>query len=447
MRRKTTPLEKSWILYDIGNSAFVLIVVTTIMPIFFKDVAAKGMASSISTANLALAISLSSIILAISAPILGAAADLKKNKKGFWHLFLSGGVLFTLMLTLVGEGAWLWCLAIFVLAKIGWTGANLFYDSMLVDITTKDRLDRISSAGFAWGYLGSLIPFAITIGIILVVRNGSQVAAIPVTAARAAFVVVALWWVGFSWPLHKKYRQIEKQNSVATSISAVFKQLRKTLSEIRKQRDIYLFLLAYFFYIDGIDTVIVIATAYGREIGLSVTLLIMAVFMIQLVAYPFTLLYGRLAHRFSAKIMIGVGIGVYGIIAAIGFFLPAIKNHSHKVGLFWLLAFLVATSQGGIQALSRSFFAKLIPGHRSAEYFGFFNIFGKFATILGPMLMGIIGRLSGHSRYGILSLLILFLFGIIFLYRVKSEEQGERNAQGDDPLDDCRGESQSAGSE
>ena len=426
MKNRLTALEKSWILYDVGNSAFILIVVTTIMPIFFKDVAARGMASSTSTSTLALAISLSSLILAILSPILGAAADLRQNKKKFWNFFLFLGISFTLLLTTIGEDAWLGCLILFVMAKIGFSGANLFYDSMLVEITPPKRMDRVSSAGYAWGYLGSLIPFTLAIAVVMLMRGSNGSVTISPTAARLTFIIAAAWWLIFSLPLNKKYRQPRIKNGQPVPLLQVFKQLRSTLREIRQQKNIYLFLLAYFFYIDGVGTVIVIATAYGREIGLSVTMLILAVFMIQLVAYPFTLLYGWLAHRWSTKFMIFLGIGVYSLISGIGFFLPVIRNHSHKVALFWVLAFLVATSQGGIQALSRSFFAKLIPLERSAEYFGFFNIFGKFATILGPLLMGIIGRLSGHSRYGILSLLILFLFGIVFLSRIKLDDQGEQ---------------------
>ncbi|MDM8523844.1 MFS transporter [Desulfococcaceae bacterium HSG8] len=414
-----TKEEKSWVLYDVANSAFVLIIITTIMPIFFKDIASQGTDNAISTANWGFANSLASLILAFLAPIMGTFADYQHVKKRFLLFFLGVGILSTLLLTTVGEGQWMKCLLIFIFGRIGFAGANLFYDAFLTDVTEEGRMNRISSSGYAWGYIGSVVPFLIVIALIFFGISPGQKAAIPIDSAKAGFVVVALWWLIFSVPLLKHVRQ---KHYIAPSDSPVrdsFIRLMETFKEIRAYRDVFLFLIAYFLYIDGVDTIITMAAAYGRDIGLGISTLILAILMIQIVAFPFALLYGRLADRFSEKTMLYAGIIIYSIITIIGFFLPELPTMRMKVITFWIVAFLVASSQGGIQAISRSFFGKLIPRERSAEFFGFYNIFGKFATITGPLLVGSIGRITGHSRYGVLSILILFIAGGIILTKVR----------------------------
>ena len=414
-----TKEEKSWILYDVANSAFVLIVITTVMPIFFKDVVSKGIANTVATANWGFANSLASLILAVLAPILGTIADYKLLKKKFFIVFLAIGISFTMLLTMVQEGQWLIALMIFVFARIGFAGANLFYDAFLVDVTGKKRMDWVSSCGYAWGYIGGAIPFVAVIVLIVFGKAPGSDAVISTISAKAGFFIVGLWWLVFSIPIIKNVQQTHYIETEAHIVRASFRRLLKTFKAIRNYRNAFLFLIAYFFYIDGVGTIITMATSYGRDVGLGVSMLILSILMIQVVAFPFALLFGKLAGKFTTKNMLYAGIGVYLMITMISFFLPSIPSLHMKSVIFWILAFLVATAMGGVQALSRSFFGQLIPAERSAEFFGFYNIFGKFAAISGPFLMGTIGRITGHTRYGILSILVLFIMGAIVLSRVE----------------------------
>ncbi len=407
---KLSKVEKSWVLYDVANSAFILIVATTVMPIFFKDVASKGIDHAVSTANWGFANSLSSLILAFMAPVLGTLADYRDMKKKFLFFFFFLGVSGTLFLMTIDKGNWLTCLLIYGMARIGFAGANLFYDSFLIDVAEKKRRDWLSSCGYGWGYIGSVIPFLLVIAIVLFYTAPGQDSAFGPNVAKSAFFITAVWWIIFSVPLFKNVRQKYFISPSGQPVRESFSRLYQTFVQIRHHRDAFLLLLAYFFYIDGVNTIIIMATAYGRDVGLGVTFLILAVLMIQVVAFPFALLYGRLAEKFSSKKMIFAGIGIYAIITLIAFFLPAFST-PWKVRTFWLLAFLVATSQGGIQSLSRSFYGNLIPEERSAEFFGFYNIVGKFATIAGPFLVGFFSRFTGESRYGILGIMLLFIVG------------------------------------
>jgi UMF1 family MFS transporter len=416
---KMTKEEISWVLYDVGNSAFVLIMVTALMPIFFKDVAAVGMSGAESTANWGFANSTASLILAVLSPILGAMADYQNMKKRFFLFFFFLGIGFTLLLLFIGEGQWLLCLVLFVFARVGWAGANVFYDAFLLDVTSRKRMDRISTLGYGYGYVGSVIPFLLVIGIIL--GSGMQ-EGLPIGAMRASFVIVALWWLLFSLPAIRNLRQIHYLPADPAYITGSFKRLWRTVKEIRQYKQVFIFLSAYFFYIDGVGTIITMATAYGRDLGFGVTMLIVVLLFIQLVAFPFALLFGRLAGIFSTRRMLMAGIGVYCLATLIAFYLPAIADPVQKNMAFWFIAFLVASSMGGIQALSRSYYGKLIPAEKSAEFFGFYNVFGKFAAISGPLLMGLVGRMTGETRWGILSILLLFVIGSVLLVRVSDSD-------------------------
>lgn len=408
--------EWSWVLYDVGNSAFVLIMVTAIMPIFFKEYAAAGIPAAESTANWGFANAAASTILAVIAPLLGALADYRHHKKRFFLFFLALGVFFTLALPWVGAGQWLLCLALFVLARVGWAGANIFYDSFLTDITVPERMDTISARGYAYGYIGSVVPFVAVIALLLAagMANG-----LPIAATRIGFVLVAFWWLAFSVPLLRNVHHVHFLPASRHPIRDSYRRLLATGEKIRHHRQAALFLLAYFFYIDGVDTVISMAAAYGHDLGFSVPLLIAVLLVIQIVAFPFALLFGRLASKYSTKTMLLAGILVYCLVVGIAFWLPFIANQQVKVGVFWAISFLVASAMGGIQALSRSYFGRLIPAQKSAEFFGFYNVFGKFAAIVGPLLMGVVGRLTGDSRWGILSILLLFIIGAALLCRVR----------------------------
>jgi MFS transporter, UMF1 family len=416
---KFTKQEISWALYDVANSAFVLIIITTIFQIYFKDIASKGIDGSISTSNWGFANALASSIIAVLSPFMGAVGSLKNNKKRLFVFFLFFGILFTLLFTTINEGDWLKCLIIFMLARIGWSGANLFYDAFLVDVTKKERLDWLSSIGFGLGYIGSVIPFLLVITIIIPIQIMNKSKLIPIIPSKISFIIVVVWWFIFSIPMIKNVKQIYFVENNSHFLKDSFKRLFNTFLEIFKNKIILIFLLSYFFYIDGIHTIFSMATAYGRDIGLDQITLITAILFIQIIAFPFTLMFGKLAQKKSPKIMIFIGICIYSIITLIGFFLPSMPTINLKIIFFWILAFLVATSQGGIQALSRSLFSKIIPRERATEFFGFYNIFGKFSIILGPFILGIFTRITGHSKYGILSLLFFFTLGAILLLKVK----------------------------
>ena len=404
--------EKSWVLYDVANSAFVLIMVTAIMPIYFKDVAASGLSDALSTAYWGYANSAAALVLALLAPVLGAFADYKDRKKRLFVAFFLSGLFFTITLCFTDAGQWFSCLVLFVLARVGWAGANIFYDAFLVDITSKKRMDTISARGFALGYIGSIIPFIIVIALIL---SAGLDDGLPVSRVKMGFGVVVVWWLLLAIPAIRHVKQVHFIPIPESPIRSSFKRLISTLKNISEHRQPFLFLIAYFFYIDGVGTVISMSTAYGRDLGFGVGFLIGVLLFIQIVAFPFTLLYGKLSQFFRTKSLLLFGIFIYCLVTLLAFFLPWIEDLSTKTALFWFIAFLVASSMGGIQGLSRSCFGKLIPEEKSAEFFGFYNVFGKFAAITGPFLMGLITNLTGDARWGILAILTLFLLGAYFL--------------------------------
>lgn len=413
---KMTREEISWVLYDVGNSAFVLVMITALMPIYFKDVAAVGMAASTSTANWGFANSTASLILAVLSPLLGAIADYRERKKWFFLFFLFLGVSFCLSLSLVGEGQWVLCLVLFIIARVGWAGANIFYDAFLVDVTSRDRMHTISAKGYGYGYIGSVVPFLVIMGIIFYAGMDDG---LPEKATRACFVLVAIWWLLLSLPAIKNLKQRHSIPLSSFPVFDSFSRLIRTVREIRLHKQPFLFLTAYFFYIDGVGTIISMSTAYGRDLGFGVIFLIVVLLFIQIVAFPFALLFGQLAIIFPVKRMLIVGIAVYCLATFLAFLLPSISTNSMKITLFWIVAFLVASSMGGIQALSRSYFGKLIPAEKSAEFFGFYNVFGKFAAIMGPFIMGVVGYMTGETRWGVLSILLLFVIGGLILLRVE----------------------------
>lgn len=405
---KFTKPEKSWALYDWGNSAYSIIITTAVFPLFYKAAATDaGVELADSTAYLSYTIAIFTFILAMLGPLLGTIADYEGMKKKFFTVFFLLGTISTAMLAFVPEGQWLWLLICYVFAALGATGANLFYDAFIVDITTEKRMNRVSAFGYGLGYIGSTIPFALAILIILLAQN--EVLPLSVTnASRLAFLITAAWWIVFSIPLFRHVKQKHFIKREASPVVQSFRRLNKTIREIRQYRALFLFLIAYFFYIDGVGTIISLSTAYGTDLGLSATSLLIVLFATQVVAAPFAILYGKLSDRFTGKKMLYVGICVYIIVCVYAVFIETIVD-------FWILAMLVATSQGGIQALSRSYFGKLVPKQNANEFFGFYNIFGKFAAITGPLLVGVTSQLTGNSSLGVLSLVVLFIIGLTVL--------------------------------
>ncbi len=411
---KITRTERSWILYDWANSAYSIAITTALLPLFFKSMTdSAGMAASDSTAIWGYTNSIATLLLSISAPILGSIADYKGFKKRFWTFFAMLGVGFTAMLATVPMGSWVVLLSFYILTVIGFAGANIFYDSFLVDTTTHEKMDKVSTYGFAFGYIGSTIPFIISI---LIVALGQGWGLSEPTTYRMGFLITALWWGLFSIPMFKNVQQKHYIEPEKEPLKKSLIRLSHTLKNIRGNRKVFLFLLAYFFYIDGVDTIIRMAAVFGSDVGIGSTDLLLILLATQFVAFPCALIYGKLSEKYSGKRMIQVAIVIYFFICLYAFQLDSITE-------FWILGMLVASSQGGIQALSRSYFGKIVPKKRSNEFFGLYNIFGKFAAIIGPFLFGITTQITGDSHYGVLSIALLFLIGgVLFSKAIKAGE-------------------------
>ncbi|MBB6444060.1 MFS transporter [Bacillus benzoevorans] len=408
---KFNKAEKSWMMYDWASSAYFLIITTAIFPIFYKATAENaGVNPTNATAYLGYTISISTFILAILGPVLGTLADFKGMKSKFFNFFFIMGTLSTAALLFVPGDNWLLLLIIYTITSLGARGANVFYDAYIVDVTDNERMDEVSAKGFALGYVGSVIPFVLCIALITL----SQMEILPLSvsvASRIAFLITVIWWIVFTIPMFKHVRQTHWVEREPRIIYTSFKRLGETFREIRKYRAIFLFLVSYFFYIDGVGTIIAMSTAYGTDLGLSSTELIIALLAVQIVAAPFSVLFGKLANKYGAKKMIYAGIIIYMIVCIYAMFLKTIVD-------FWVLAMLVASAQGGIQALSRSYFAQMVPKEKSNEFFGFYNIFGRFAAVTGPFLVAVITQLTGSTPLGVFSLVILFLIGLVVLFFV-----------------------------
>lgn len=411
MAGKMTRLEKQWILYDVGNSAFTMLC-TTIIPIYFKNIAtADNLSNSDSTAFLSFTLSLSTILVAILGPILGTMADTKNYKKPLFVSTFLVGVIGCMAMAFASK--WLAFLAVFCIAKTGYQLSLIFYDSMLTDVTTEDRMDEISSQGYAWGYIGSCVPFIASLVLIL----GSDVIGISGGMAMTlALFLNAVWWGGVTIPLIRNYRQIHYVEKVNHPVKESFRRIVDVVKGLKHQRKILFFLLGFFFYIDGVYTIIDMATTYGKDVGISDTDLVLALLMTQVVAFPCSIAFGKISKRFKNGSLIQVSILAYFLIAVFALQLD-------KAWEFWFLAVCVAVFQGAIQALSRSYFAKIIPKEKSSEYFGFYDIFGKGAAFIGTTVMGISTMVSGSSRYGVAILSLMFLVGFFFFRKAEAVEE------------------------
>ena len=410
MAGKMTRLEKQWILYDVGNSAFTMLC-TTIIPIYFKNIAtADNLSNSDSTAFLSFTLSLSTILVAVLGPILGTMADTKNYKKPLFVSTFLVGVIGCMAMAFASK--WLAFLAVFCIAKTGYQLSLIFYDSMLTDVTTEDRMDEISSQGYAWGYIGSCVPFIASLVLIL----GSDVIGISGGMAMTlALFLNAVWWAGVTIPLIRNYRQIHYVEKVNHPVKESFRRIVDVVKGLKHQRKILFFLLGFFFYIDGVYTIIDMATTYGKDVGISDTDLVLALLMTQVVAFPCSIAFGKISKRFKNGSLIQVSILAYFLIAVFALQLD-------KAWEFWFLAVCVAVFQGAIQALSRSYYAKIIPKEKSSEYFGFYDIFGKGAAFIGTTVMGISTMVSGSSRYGVAILSLMFLVGFFFFRKAEKEE-------------------------
>lgn len=402
-RTRLTRTEISWILYDVANSAFIMLVSTTI-PIYFATLVEEaGMDTTTASGLWGLVTAAAVLILAVLSPILGAVADYKGMKKRLFIGFLIMGLAGAVSLALAPD--WLWFLFIFVAARLGYSACNVFYDSMLTDVTTDERMDMISSHGYAWGYIGSCVPFII--GIVVLFVTGMSA-----TGFQISFLITAAWWLLMSIPLLKNVHQAHYLPGRPESAGKIFRQVGATFLKIRKNKRLLCYILGYFCYIDGVYTIISMATAYGNELGIDTVQMILALLLTQFVAFPCAILSGILAKKHGPLKLIKVFILAYIAICLFGYQLD-------KVWEFWVLAVAVGTCQGGIQALSRSYYGKLIPKEESNEYFGFFDIFGKFADFIGPLIISFCALVLGSSTYGILALVVLFVAGYLLVRKAE----------------------------
>ncbi|MCD7835052.1 MAG: MFS transporter [Lachnospiraceae bacterium] len=410
MNTKLTRLEKYWILYDVGNSAFVLLV-ATILPIYFNYLASSAGISEVDyLAYWGYATSVATVAVALIGPVLGSIADTRNYKKPLFTACMMVGVIGCAALSV--PTSWIVFLAVFVIAKISFNASLIFYDSMLTDVTTDERLDTVSSAGYAWGYIGSCVPFVVSLVFVLLYDTIGISFRMAMTIA---FFLNAAWWLLVTLPLLKNYKQTHfvDTGSGAAGTPAVpslvkdsFSRLGRTFVEIYHQKNIFYYLLAFFFFIDGVYTVIDMATAYGSALGLDTTGLLLALLVTQIVAFPFALLFGRLSRQFRTDQLIRFCIGAYTLIALFAIQLD-------KQWEFWLLAVCVGMFQGAIQALSRSYFAKIIPAEKSGEYFGIYDICGKGASFMGTFLVGVVAQITGAANAGVSILAVMFVIGFL----------------------------------
>ena len=402
---KLTKTEKSWIMYDCGNSAYSLVITTAMFPVYFAMMK-KGNSMDLGYFN-----TLASILVAFLSPILGTIADYKNVKKRFFMFFAILGICVTGLMAVIPDGQWFILAVIYVLSSIGFAGANIFYDSFLVDVTNDERMDRVSSQGFAFGYIASVVPFVLILIAVFLFGMDKQI------GYQIGFIITALWWGLFTLPIMKNVSQKHYIEPEKKPIEKSFRRLYKTFRNIRQYKLVATFLIAYFLYIDGVDTIIKMAVPYAQTtLGLDsmdTFMLLGILLIINIIAFPFALLYGILAKRFTAKKMIVVAICTYIGTTIFAYLMTELWH-------VFILGGLIGSAQGGIQALSRSYYAKIIPKNKSNEFFGFYNIFGKFAAIIGPFIMALTTTLTNNPRYSILSIVPLFAIGLIVFWQLPS---------------------------
>ncbi|WP_181349264.1 MFS transporter [Thalassobacillus sp. CUG 92003] len=401
----------SWVLYDFGNSAFATTIMAAVLPIFYYDVAASGLNDSLATSYWGYSQSIAVLIVAVLAPILGAISDYSAAKKKFLMFFAFMGMVASILLALVGEGEYILASILMVLGTIGYSGGNVFYDAFLPEVSDEKSIDRISAWGFAFGYIGGGILLAVNL--LMIMKFEWFGFPSRTFATQMSFVSVGIWWFIFSIPLFKNIFEEKKSlpRKQGSIVRIGFKRVTRTFKEINQYKQLLIFLIAFWLYNDGISTIIKMATIYGREIGIDSNALIIALLITQFVGIPFAFFFGWLADKVTAKRALTFALFMYIAIVVLGYFMSSALH-------FYLLATCVGFVQGGAQSLSRSIFGKMVPGDRHAEFYGFYGISAKFAAIFGPFMFALVGQLTGSSRYGILSLLLFFIVGIILLQRV-----------------------------
>jgi MFS transporter, UMF1 family len=411
-----------WTMYDWANSAFATTIMAAVLPIFYHDVAAKGLESTTATAYWGYSQTIAVIIVAILSPILGAISDSSNSKKAFLRGFAYLGMIASVLLAFVGEGDYLLASLLFLLGTIGFSGGNVFYDAFLPDIAPKNLIDRISTRGYAFGYIGGGI--LLLINLMMIMKYQWFFLPDKTTATQVAFVTVGIWWFIFSLPFFRHVKDKPNGNTKiqGSYVKAGFKRVGKTFSEIKQYRELLKFLIAFWIFNDGISTIIKMATIYGRDIGIGQTDLIAALLITQVVGIPFSFLFGFLAGRMQVKRALLLSLWVYVVIVMLGYFMTTAWQ-------FYLLATLVGMVQGGSQALSRSIFGSMVPKGRNAEFFGFYGISSKFSAVFGPFLFALVAQITGTSRLGIVSVALFFIVGI-FMLRFVDIDKGRRESHG-----------------
>lgn len=408
---KLSKEERSWILYDCGNSAYSIAITTALLPVIFSMFKNVGSSMDLGYFN-----TIASILVAVLSPILGTIADYRDKKKRFFIFFASLGVLSTALLASVPPESGLWQLLVifYILSAVGFAGSNIFYDSFLVDVSTNDRMDKVSTRGFAFGYIASVLPFGISLGLVFFMGMDKAI------GYQIGFIITAIWWGLLTLPMIRNVKQRHFIEPEPKPVINSFKRLMGTFKHIKQHRIVFVFLIAYFLYIDGVDTIIKMVVPYATSVlggnALDTFTLLGILLVIQIIAFPFAILYGNLAKKYSARSMIIVAIFTYIISCFAAFLITSVWH-------IFILGVLIGSAQGGIQALSRSYFAKIIPKQNSNEFFGFYNIFGKFAAIIGPTLMALTTSLTGNAKFSIFAIVPLFIAGFLVFITLPKDIQ------------------------
>lgn len=410
MPQHTKKSQLSWAFYDWANSAFATTVIAGFFPLFFKQYWSAGVEATTSTFWLGLGNSAASFLILLMAPLLGSIADSSGTHKRLLASFAGIGIVATAAFFLVGQGQWNWAISVYVIAIIGFSGANVFYDALLPSLTTRSDFHRLSALGYSMGYLGGGLLFLINVAMTLKPHWFGLADAIA--AVRFSFLSVAIWWFVFTLPILFGVPSQAPTSSSGIHLGLEFRKLWGTLKSIRKHKNLWTFLLAYWLYIDGVATIIRMAVDYGIAIGLPSNSLIVALLLVQFVGFPATLVYGRIGQRYGAKSGLWIGLWSYAIVTVCASFMSSVTQ-------FYALAVVLGLVAGGVQSLSRSLFSQLIPAGKNGEYFGFLNMIGKSAAVIGPLLVGVVAATTNNSRIGLLSILLLFLSGMWFLRKVE----------------------------
>ncbi|GAA0490577.1 MFS transporter [Salinibacillus aidingensis] len=418
---KKKKVIRSWMLYDWANSAFATTMMAAVLPVFYSDYYASNLSDQTATSYWAYTQSIAVLIVAILAPVLGAISDYSQAKKKFLRFFAYMGILASILFAVVGEGQYLFASILMVIASVGFSGGNVFYDAFLPEIADKEQIDKVSTSGFAFGYIGGGVLLAINI---LMIQKYEWFGFPDIAAAtKTALISVGIWWFVFSLPLFKNLKEEKRQKRKRDESFIVigFRRVGHTFRSLRHFKQLFIFLIAFWLFNDGISTIIRMATIYGREIGIGQSDLIIALLMTQFVGIPCTFLFGWFSKKIHPKQALTLALLVYVAIVILGYFMTSALH-------FYLLAICVGFVQGGAQALSRSIFGRMVPRQKEAEFYGFYGISSKFAAIVGPFVFGLVGQLTGSSRLGILALLVFFIVGILLLQMVNIEK-GEREAE------------------